>query len=79
MIIPAQGTVHGKTIHLDEDPGLPEGQKVTVVVTVRPPNHRPGDGLHRSAGAWADDAGIDAALEQIERERKAAQFRESNP
>jgi hypothetical protein len=52
-----QGVVHGKTIELDHGPGLPDGQHVTV--TVDSANHAAlpaGEGLRRSAGAWADDA-----------------------
>jgi hypothetical protein len=35
-----------------------------------------GEGLRRCAGTLADHLEFDAAMEQIRRERKAAQFRE---
>ena len=51
------GVIHGKTIELEQEPGLPDGQ--TVAVTVQPLQEKrlpPGEGIRRSAGAWADDA-----------------------
>jgi hypothetical protein len=32
------GKVHGRTIELDEDPGVPEGQEVEVQVKIVPPS-----------------------------------------
>jgi len=62
------GKIHGKTIELDQEPGLPEGQIVSV--TVRPSTFT-GEGLRRSFGAWADDAeGLDEFLEQLRKNRK---------
>ncbi len=69
-----KGVVHGKTIELERDPGFPDGQEVSV--TVRPPAHArqklpPGEGLRRSAGAWADDIeGLDRYLEWNREQRK---------
>ncbi len=71
-----QGVVHGKTIELDRDPGLQEGQQVTV--TVQAPSDAgqklaPGEGLRRSAGAWGDDVeGLDQYLEWSRQQRKRA-------
>ena len=52
-----EGVVRGKTIELDREPGLPDGQQVTV--TVQPTNGTeklpPGEGLRRAFGGWADD------------------------
>ena len=69
----AKGVVHGKTINLDQEPGLPDGQQ--VMVTVQPVTSgeklRPGEGLRRSAGAWADDIeGLDKYLEWNRQQRK---------
>ena len=36
MVKTTHGKVHGKTIELDEDLGVPEGQEVEVQVTVLP-------------------------------------------
>jgi hypothetical protein len=68
-----KGVVHGKTIELDHELGLPDGQSVTV--TVQPANGSqalpPGEGLRRSAGAWAEDAEeLDAYLEWTRHHRK---------
>lgn len=52
-----RGVIHGKIIELDEEAGLPDGQSVSV--TVQPLSEKrlpPGEGIRRSAGAWADDA-----------------------
>jgi hypothetical protein len=69
------GVIHGKTIELENDAGLPDGQQVTV--TVHPvngtqPRLAPGEGIRRSAGGWADDpAGLDEFLESNRQQRKA--------
>lgn len=72
-----RGVVHGKTIELEREPGLPNGQRVTVTVTAQPTataevGLSPGEGLRRSAGAWAEDgAELDEYLEWNRRQRKA--------
>jgi hypothetical protein len=71
-----RGVIHGKTIELDREPGLPDGQEVEVTVTVlRAPDHGEGlpagEGLQRSFGAWAEDAvELDEYLEWSRRQRK---------
>ena len=64
---PLRGVIHGKTIELDTEPGLPDGQPVSVFV------HRllpPGEGIRQSAGAWADaDQELDAWLAEIRHSR----------
>jgi len=63
-----KGTVHGKIIELEREPGLPDGQSVSVtLVAALPSNGR----LRRSFGSWADDAAeLDQFLEQIRGDRK---------
>ena len=65
------GRVHGKTIELDEDPGVAEGQEVEVQVKViaRSPR-QPGEGLLRTEGALADDTEWDVIMEDIYQDRK---------
>ena len=46
-----KGVVHGKIIELDRETGLPDGQRVSVILQPLLP---PGEGIRRSAGAWAD-------------------------
>ncbi len=66
-----QGTIHGRTIELNEDLGLAEGQQVEVQVRVVPgPSRQPGEGLLRTEGALADDTEWDAIMEEIHRARK---------
>ena len=51
------GTIHGKTIQLNEDPGFTEGQAITVILQPAPdskPARVWGDGIRASAGAFAD-------------------------
>ncbi len=71
--VTVKGVVHGRTIELERESGLPDGQEVKV--TVEPASGEtpvaPGDGLRRSAGTWADDvAGLDEYLEWNRRQRK---------
>jgi hypothetical protein len=68
-----RGVVHGKTIELEEEPGLPDGQPVTV--TVQPVSQQEqlasGEGIRESAGAWADAGDeVDAWLEEMRRSRQ---------
>jgi len=68
------GVIHGKTIELTQEPGLPDGQAVSVTLTpVAPSEARlpPGEGLRRAFGAWANDAeGLDKFLEEVRRGRQ---------
>ncbi len=45
-----RGIIHGKTIKLQEDLGMQDGEKVKVTIRHASP---PGEGIRRSAGAWA--------------------------
>jgi hypothetical protein len=69
-----KGIVHGKTIELEQEPGLPEGQVVSVTVQPVAPEARtmaPGEGIRRSAGGWAEDAEeLDEYLELVRQRRK---------
>ena len=65
------GKVHGRTIELDEDPGIAEGQEVEVQVRVLSKTDRkPGEGFLRTEGALADDTEWDAIMEEIHQARK---------
>mgnify|MGYP005838078587 CR=1 FL=1 len=76
-MVSLRGVVHGKIIQLDEEPGLPDGQQVTVAVEPAPPLDAWGEGIKRSAGAAAELPGFDEAFAQVERERRTAAFRDS--
>lgn len=72
-----QGIVHGRTIELEAEIGIPDGEKVQVAIHVTPKAPEPwGEGLRRCAGALAGIPGLDEDMEQIMRERKTARFRE---
>ncbi len=64
------GKVHGKTIELDEDLGVAEGQAVAVQITIVEPALKWGDGILRSAGGWVDYPEMDAIMETIYQDRK---------
>ena len=69
MIKSAHGTVHGRTIELNEDLGLAEGQRVEIQVTTLPENPQRGDGILRTAGALADDPHWDEIMEEVYQSR----------
>jgi hypothetical protein len=65
------GKVHGKTIELDEDLGVADGQDVEVQVKVITNVARtPGEGFLRTEGALADDNEWDSIMEEIHQRRK---------
>ena len=64
------GKIRGKTIELDEDPGVDEGQEVEVRLTLVTPSRTWGQGILSSAGGWVDYPEIDAIMERISLERK---------
>jgi hypothetical protein len=70
--ITSRGVVHGRTIRLSDDPGLPDGQPVTVRVEPLPAAETwTGEGILRSAGAWLDDDGeLDTYLDWLRQRRK---------
>jgi hypothetical protein len=73
------GVVHGRTIELDQEVGVPDGQKVEVAIQLASTEAGEGpwgEGLRRCAGALAGIPGLDEDMDLILRERKAAKFRE---
>ncbi len=70
MIKILHGKAHGRTIELEEDLGLSEGQEVEVQVKPLPQAKKWGEGILRSAGGWADYPELDAIFEEIYRARK---------
>jgi hypothetical protein len=76
MKTPLKGTIHGKTIQLETEPGFPDGQEVSVTVEPTSPATSPNDpaaleSLRRAAGAWAEDAAeLDQYLEWNRQQRK---------
>lgn len=66
-----KGIVRGKVIELTEEPGLPDGQEVTVVLQATVPEGM--EGLLQSAGACADEADdLDKFLEWSRQQRKSS-------
>ena len=66
------GTVRGRTIELNEEPGVAEGEEVEVTIRATSDRavRRPGEGLRRTEGALADDTEWDAIMDEIYRARK---------
>jgi len=71
-----KGVVRGTTIELEQESGLPDGEKVSVTIESLPVGAiaarlPPGEGIRRSAGGWADDAeGLDEYLAWNRQQRK---------
>ena len=72
------GKIHGRTIELDEDPGVAEGQQVEITIRTVPATKTWGEGLRRCAGALADEwtDEDDRILEEIHQDRKRDTRRE---
>jgi hypothetical protein len=57
-----QGIVHGKIIELDDESGLPDGQRVALFVqplesaSTSGGRMPPGEGLRKAFGAWSEEA-----------------------
>jgi hypothetical protein len=64
------GKVRGKTIELEEDLDVAEGQEVEVQVTIVQPARKWGEGILRTAGALADGPYWDSIMEEIHQSRK---------
>jgi len=64
------GTIHGKTIELVENPGVPDGQKVELQLDLIPSVSNWGDGIRRSAGGWADFPEMDDIMQKVHNARK---------
>jgi hypothetical protein len=65
------GKVHGKTIELAEELGVPEGQEVEIQIKViSKPGKKTGEGFLRTEGALADDEEWDGIMEEIYSSRK---------
>jgi hypothetical protein len=72
-MVTINGVLRGKTIELDRDPGLPDGQavRVTMEPSGRSDTLAVGEGLKRAFGAWADDSEeVDKYLEWNRQQRK---------
>jgi hypothetical protein len=67
-----RGSIQGRTVLLQEDPGLPDGQEVVVTLMLQPPSDEAArERLRRCAGGWAEDAvELDEYLEWNRQQRK---------
>ncbi len=81
-----RGIVHGRTIELEREPGIADGQEVTVSVQLAasaneaPIRLPPGEGIRRSSGAWAEDSEeLDRFIESVYERRRAMQRRPIEP
>jgi hypothetical protein len=74
-----RGVIHGKTLELASDPGFDPGQEVQVQIRAVVQS-KCGEGLRRSAGAFAVDwtPEDDAVLNQLRRDRAASAEEESS-
>jgi len=71
-----RGVIYGKVIELEDEPGLPDGQEVSVTLESVSPAMSPASpeavaALRRAAGAWAgDDEELACYLEWNRQQRK---------
>ncbi len=70
------GIIHGRTIELEADPGLADGQKVEITIRPSTGAEARSASLARTAGSLADDPEFDAAMAEVERNRRSARHRE---
>jgi hypothetical protein len=75
MVKHFQGVIHGRTVELDQDPGIAEGQRVDVMMRVASPPRPWGAGILRSAGIAAEVPGFEEAFEQVQQDRESATMR----
>ena len=82
MVKILKGIVHGRTIELESEPGIVDGQRVEVIVRSRtlpgpPPGWRP-EGTETAAGMLAENwtEEDDRILQEIERDRHRPSTRE---
>ena len=73
-----EGVIHGKTIELENDPGLRDGERVEVVIRRAGPAKAWGDGIKATAGALADlPPEFFEDLDEIVRDRQRWPYREA--
>ncbi len=68
-----RGLIQGRTVVLEDNPGLPDGQPVIVIPESKPASDEEGRmRLLRAAGAWSgdDEEGLAQYLEWNRRQRK---------
>ena len=66
----SRGKMHGKTIELDHNLGLAEGQEVEVEIRLVPSTREWGEGIRRSAVRWQELPELDEVFEKIQQNRK---------
>ena len=76
MVKQVRGIIRGKTIELEQDPGIADGQRVDVQLRLSSQAQVWGEGILRSAGIAADVPGFDEAFERVQRDRELATMRE---
>ena len=64
------GTIRGTTVTLSEDPGIPDGQQVEVILRLTPEGAGMGSGFVRTEGALEKDSDWDGIMEEIQRARR---------
>ncbi len=73
------GVVRGNMIELTDTTGLIDGAEVEVMVRLPLPTQTWGEGIHNSAGGWADFPEMDTVMEQIQQDRKRERRPQESP
>jgi len=79
MIQKLNGTINGKHIELEREPGLPAGTRVRVDIDPAPVSLEEfRRRIDEACGAWADDDSIDAIFQEILESRHRSRPRDVN-
>jgi len=78
MVKTIRGRIHGKTVELNEDFGVCDGEQVEITIRTLPQPTNWGEGLLRCAGAMAPhwNEEDDRILDEIHQDRKQDTRRE---
>jgi hypothetical protein len=75
MSVTLRGTVHGKTIELENESGLADGERVEVLLLPQRGTSKR-RGILRSAGAWANLPDVEQVEEELRKMRREAKERD---
>jgi len=71
-----RGVIRGKTIELTDDPKIADGQRVEVTIRTKLDPAAQLEAILRTAGSMADDPEFAAIMDEVERYRHTAQYRD---
>ena len=72
----ARGVVRGRTIELSEDPRIEDGRVVEVTIRPEIAPEAQIEAIRRTAGSMVDSLEFATAMDEVERQRHEARFRD---